>query len=43
MVVQYAAVRQILYVFWAYRLLVEECHHGRRRGLIFYELAKLAP
>jgi len=41
MVVQYAAVRQILYVFCAYLLLVEECHHGRRRGLIFYELSTL--
>jgi len=27
-VVQYAAVRQILYVFCAYRLLVEERHHS---------------
>ena len=40
-VVQYAAVRQILYVFCAYRLLVEERHHRRRRGLIFYKLATL--
>ena len=41
MVVQYAAVRQILYVFCAYRLLIEEHHHRRRRGLIFYKLATL--
>jgi len=38
--VQYAAVRQILYVFCAYRLLVKE-HRRRRRDLIFYKLAKL--
>jgi len=41
MVVQYAAVRQILYIFCLYRLLVEEYHHGRQRGLIFYKLATL--
>ena len=34
--VQYAAVRQILNVFCAYRLLVEERH--RQRHLIFYKL-----
>ena len=28
MVVQYAAVRQILYIFCAYCLLVEERHHS---------------
>jgi len=40
-VVQYAAVRQILYVFCAYRLLVEERHHRRRHDLIFYKMATL--
>ena len=39
MVVQYAAVRQILYIFCAYRLLVEEYRHGRQRP--YY--AKLVP
>jgi len=40
-VVHFAAVRQILYVFCAYRLLVEERHHRQRRDLIFYKLATL--
>ena len=39
--VQYAAVRQILYVFCAYRLVLEESHHRRQRDLIFYKLATL--
>ena len=30
-----------LYVFCAYDMLIEECHHRRLRDLIFYKLASL--